>query len=256
LRRSRRRRVTRFGLRAWAFGWTPPQPVSSPKSATRGRPQSARRPVGTPLKSATHPRAHYGTEPPATQNRTSSPPAIVTPTDARTAQKEFFLDHLASVPNKRASRTRPTRSTLTGRGDLARQVPDRERLSRRAHMDVSLPRHVPGRTVCRRVDFVAVSADPRARWSTTRRARGAGPVQVRRGPVVEVCLDGVPESVLGLREGYVRQPFASCPSFQQFRQRAGDYRRGMDLSCALVQVGIDGCAHRPTATGAGLEIGQ
>ena len=72
-----------------------------PKSATRGRPQAARRPVGTPLKSPTRPRASYGTEQPNPRPQASPPRAIVTPTDARTAQKEFFLDHLAAVPNKR-----------------------------------------------------------------------------------------------------------------------------------------------------------
>jgi site-specific recombinase XerC len=74
-----------------------------PKSATRGCPQAARRPVGTPLRSATRPRASYGTEPPPERTQPSPPRAIVTPTDARTAQKEFFLDHLAAVPNKRGT---------------------------------------------------------------------------------------------------------------------------------------------------------
>lgn len=74
-----------------------------PKSATRGRPQAARRPVGTPLKSATRPSAGYGTELTVPRAQPSSPRAIVTPAVARTVQKEFFLDHLASVPNKRGT---------------------------------------------------------------------------------------------------------------------------------------------------------
>ena len=74
------------------------------KSRPGARPAAARHPVGSRLKSATRPRATYGTGP--AQDRSSDPsPAVprvvVSPVDVRAAQLEFYLTHLASTPNKR-----------------------------------------------------------------------------------------------------------------------------------------------------------
>lgn len=76
----------------------PSTPVSDVSS--EGAPGRA---AGVPLKSATRPRSSYETAPARTtdQRGPALPRAVTSPADARQAQLEFFLDHLAVTPNKR-----------------------------------------------------------------------------------------------------------------------------------------------------------
>lgn len=91
------------------FDPSPSEPTSSSTTAssrpaagrapTRGRPAAARKPAGRPRKSATRPQQSFG--PASASGPGSGPRGIVSPADARSAQIQFFVTHLSSVPNKR-----------------------------------------------------------------------------------------------------------------------------------------------------------